>query len=138
MKEATFMRINNFKLFLPVVILSFFSLIAVADIFDEIALAIKSGNSREIAKYFGARVELKINNTENIYSKAQAELLLRDFFEKNPPVSFVIKHKSSSSKGLQYVIGYLQTTTGKFRTYILCKEIENEIFIQELQFEKEN
>ncbi|HPD66172.1 MAG TPA: DUF4783 domain-containing protein [Bacteroidia bacterium] len=132
------MRVNKFRLIIPFLILSTISIIVLADIFDEIALAIKSGNSREIAKYFSARVELKINNTENIYSKAQAELLLRDFFNENPPVSFVIKHKSSSSKGLQYVIGYLQATTGKFRTYILCKDIDNVTYIQELQFEKEN
>ncbi|HRU69244.1 MAG TPA: DUF4783 domain-containing protein, partial [Bacteroidia bacterium] len=92
------MRVNKFRLIIPFLILSTISIIVLADIFDEIALAIKSGNSREIAKYFSARVELKINNTENIYSKAQAELLLRDFFNENPPVSFVIKHKSSSSK----------------------------------------
>jgi len=114
------------------------SYIVLADVFDDIALAIKSGNYREVAKYFGTRVELKINNADNMYSKAQAELILKEFFDNNPPVNFTIKHKSNASKGLQYVIGYLQTTTGKFRTYILLKEYDSKLYIQEMQFDKEN
>jgi len=131
------MRVKGINILLISILLGI-SFYLIADIFDDIALAIKSGNYREVSKYFGTRVELKINSTEDIYSKTQAELILRDFFENNPPVNFSIKHKSASTKGLQYIIGYLQSTTGKFRTYILFKEIEGKLYIQELQFEKEN
>jgi hypothetical protein len=67
---------------------SFIFFVAKADIFDDIALALKTGNSKELAKYFRPRVELKVGSNEDIYSKAQAEMILKDFFEKNPlPIS---------------------------------------------------
>jgi hypothetical protein len=107
------------------------------DIFEEISLALKSGNCKEVSRYFDSRVELKIDDVEDIYSKTQAELILKDFFEKYPPVNFIIKHKNFSPKGLPYVIGYLQTTSGRYRTYILFKDINGKLYIRELQFEKE-
>lgn len=108
-----------------------------ADIFDDIAIAIKAGNSKEIAKYFSERVEMKVGDNEDIYSKAQGEMILKDFFEKNPPVNFVIKHKGASQKGLSYVIGELYTNTGTYRAMIRFKQVGNQLFIQELRFEKE-
>jgi len=131
---------TKLNLTLGILTLLVFAVISVvkADIFDDIALAIKSGNCKDVAKYFGTRVELKIDDVENIYSKAQAEMILKNFFNENPPVNFSIKHRGASEKGLPYIIGYLQTTTGKYRTYFLFKEIEGKLYIQELQFEKEN
>jgi hypothetical protein len=109
----------------------------IADIFDDIALAVKNGNHREVAKYFSARVELKIGDVEDIYSKAQAEIILKDFFMRNQPINFTIKHKGASAKGLPYIIGDLQTMNGNFRAYFVFKQEGNSLFIQELHFDKE-
>jgi hypothetical protein len=108
-----------------------------ADNYDDIALAVKNGNYREVARYFNVRVELKIGAAEDIYSKSQAEIILRDFFAKNPAINFTIKHKGASAKGLPYIIGDYQSSTGNFRTYFLFKQEGNTLFIQELHFERE-
>jgi hypothetical protein len=108
-----------------------------ADVIDDIAVAIKAGNSREIARYFSERVEMKVGDNEDLYSKTQAEMILKDFFDKNSPVNFTIKHKGSSQKGLSYVIGVLQTSSGSFRTLIRFKQSGNQLLIQELRFERE-
>lgn len=105
--------------------------------YDDIVFNIKSGNVKELGKYFNSRIELKINNEGNIYSKAQAEMILRDFFEKDPPQNFVIRHKGSSAKGLPYIIGDLTTDKMNYRAYILFKQINDRYFIQEIQFDKE-
>lgn len=107
------------------------------DIFEDISFAIKSGNSRELSKYFGSRVELSINDNENIYSKTQAEVILKEFFDKNPPTNFKIINKGASNKGLPYIIGELETASSKFRTYILFKNTGGQNLIQELQFDKQ-
>lgn len=131
------------RLILAITLISFLTFTSqsmkdfINDVFDDIALAIKSGNCKEVAKYFNSRVELKINNKEDIYSKTQAEMILKEFFSNNPPVNFTIRHKGASAKGLPYIIGDLETTNGHFRTYFLFKEIGGDLFIQELQFEKE-
>lgn len=108
-----------------------------ADIYDDIALAVKNGNYKEVARFFNVRVELKIGEDENICSKSQAEIILRDFFTKNPAINFTIKHKGSSTKDMSYIIGDYQSTTGNFRTYFLFKQEGSTLYIQELHFDKE-
>jgi hypothetical protein len=128
---------SNRHIFLLMIIGILYSVSVKADIYDDIALAVKNGNYKEVAKYFNVRVELKISDAEDIYSKSQAEIMLRDFFAKNPAVNFTIKHKGASAKGLPYIIGDYQSTTGNFRTYFLFKQEGNTLFIQELHFDRE-
>ena len=107
------------------------------DIPDGIINAIKSGNASNLAKYFIVNVELTINETEEIYSKEQAELILKDFFLKNPVNSFVVLHKGGK-EGSRYAIGNLSTVNGTFRLTILVKLKESQPYIHQLRIEKEN
>ncbi len=45
-----------------------------------ISQALKTGNSKELVKYFNDNVEMVILDEEGIYSKTQAEMILKDFF----------------------------------------------------------
>ena len=56
--------------------------------FTEIVNAIKSGNAKEVAKYFDTTVEITLPGISSSYSKAQAEPVLRDFFNSNDAVSY--------------------------------------------------
>lgn len=106
-------------------------------VLDDISLAIRSGNAREVAKYFDTSVEVTIHNESKVYSKQQAEMVLKDFFTKNPVTSFNIIHKGSSNEGSQYGIGTLLTGGGSFRTYIYIKQKGDVFFVQEMRFEKD-
>ena len=53
------------------------------DIVDNLPTLFKAGNSKELAKNFSSSVELSILGEEDVYSKAQAEQILRDFFTKH-------------------------------------------------------
>ncbi len=103
---------------------------------DVIGNAIKTGNAKELAKYFNQNVELIIQNEENVYSKAQAELILKDFFLKNTPSDFAILHQGGK-EGAKYAIGSIKTTTGIFRVYFLLKIKNEQIYIHQLRIEKE-
>ena len=83
------------------------------EIFDEITESIKTGDVRNLSTYFNSTIDLTVGNQENTYSKAQAELILKDFFSKNPPKSFNILHNGSSPEGTHYVIGHLISVSGK-------------------------
>ena len=108
------------------------------DIYDEIANAIRSGDSRQLAVYFGNNVDLTILNQEDVYSKAQSELIVKDFLGKNIPKSFTILHKGSSKEGTLYAIGNMVTTTGKtFRISFFVKLNSGKYIVQELRFENE-
>ena len=57
-----------------------------ADIVDDLAGFLKSSNSREVSKHFASTVEMIILNEEGVYSKVQAEIILKDFLSKHDHV----------------------------------------------------
>jgi hypothetical protein len=120
-----------------IVCFSFISLCAFADTFDDVALAIKNGNAKEIAKYFNTNIELTVLDNEGVYSKPQAEVILKNFFGQNPAVSVSIHHRGSSAQGSKYAIATYVCQKSKYRTYIFMKDSGAGMTIQELRFEKE-
>jgi hypothetical protein len=55
---------------------------------DGIVSVFQLGSSKELAKYFDSGIDININGNQGDYSKNQAELVMRDFFKKFPPVDF--------------------------------------------------
>jgi hypothetical protein len=110
---------------------------AIAGTLENIATAIQSGNAKELAKFFDNNVDITVYNKEEMYSKTQAEMVVKDFFVKNPPTSFKIIHKGASNQGSEYAIGTLNTNVGSFRTYIYVKQKAGAYTIQEIRFEKD-
>ncbi len=102
-------------------VLFLFPVVVKADIADDVANAIRTGNAKEISKYFADNVDLKVLEQENIYSKAQAELILKDFFAKHPVKEFTIVHKSLPKNESQFAIGTLKTANGNYRVHYLMK-----------------
>lgn len=103
--------------------------------FTEVLDAIKSGNANEVAKYFDNTVEITLPGKSNSYSKSQAQLVLRDFFNTNNVKNFQVIHQSENAAS-QYCIGNLNTSSGLFRTTIYMKQKGDRQVIQELRFEK--
>ncbi|MEP6583019.1 MAG: DUF4783 domain-containing protein [Ginsengibacter sp.] len=115
------------------VFLSFSFLMSVS--FTEIINAIKTGNATEVSKFFDNSVEITLPGKSNSYSKSQAELVLRDFFSKNPTKNFQVIHRSDNA-GSEYCIGNLETTNGIYRTTIYLRQKGERQVVQELRFEK--
>lgn len=119
-------------------LLSISCLAASADIYDELADAIRAGDAHHIAGYFDAKVNLALSNQEDVYSKAQAELLIKDFFTRNPAKSFTLVHKGSSKEGSLFAVGTLTCTNNKtFRVSFVMKSVKGANTIQELRFESQ-
>ena len=110
-----------------------------ADIVDDLSVHFRNGNSREIAKNFASSVELLIIDQEDVYSKAQSEQILKDFFSKNPPNKATIIHRLNSNPNYRYGIFALQTKTLKYRvTVTLMRQKTTNVFlITELRIEKD-
>ena len=105
---------------------------------SRIGTSIQAGNAKELSAYFDTNIEIAIYEDENVYSKAQAALVLKDFFNKHRPSSFKIIHNGSSKQGSQFGIGTLVTAKGTFRTYILIKQKDSKSYIQEIRFASDN
>lgn len=82
--------------------------------------AFKAGNATKIAGYFAENVDLSILETENLYSKSQAEQILKNFFLKHKPTEFTIVHKGKSGQS-EYFIGELTCTDAIFRVTLNSK-----------------
>lgn len=106
---------------------------------EGIVTAIKTGNVKELAKYFNTTIELVIFDKEGIYSKAQAEQILKDFFIKNPLTkdTFRLLHEVGKESS-RYAIGNLYTTKGIYRISFLIKTVKNVPIIDQLRIEEEN
>jgi hypothetical protein len=106
-----------------------------AGLSENIAASIKAGNSKELAKYFGPTVEIILPGIDGAFSKAQAEMIMKDFFTKSAPVSFIVNQKGNSSGGAQFIIGNYKSKTEILNVYILLKPVSNQLLIQQIHFE---
>ncbi|MFW6257689.1 MAG: DUF4783 domain-containing protein [Prolixibacteraceae bacterium] len=103
---------------------------------DEIILSLQSGNVKVLAEYFNQNVELVVLDNDNVYSKAQAEQIVTNFFNNNRPEGFAVIH-NGGKEGAKYVIGNLTTNNGTFRVYFLLKHNGGKDYIHQLRIEKQ-
>lgn len=108
--------------------------ISKADVFDDVVLTIKSNKSDLVSKFLNANVEITLLETESLCSKAQAEQMLKKFFDTYPSKIINIKHRGASAQGAKYAIATYETESGlKLRLYIFMKNN----LIHELKVERE-
>ena len=105
------------------------------DVKDKVVQAMRTGNSKELAVHFIPNIDLTIKETTEVYSKAQAEQIVRKFFNDNPPVDLVIEHSGVSKLGDKYYIGILRTSTGYFRVTFFLKKTDAVFQVKQLRFE---
>ncbi len=113
-----------------------FAFTSPAQIPDEVVLSLKSGNAKVLAGYFNQNIELVILDDDNVYSKAQAEQIVGNFFSRYQPERFSVLHQRGK-EGAQYVIGTLVTKQGSFRVYFLLKNTDDKVIIHQLRIEKQ-
>lgn len=106
------------------------------DVIDDVAVAFKSGNSKELVKYFSSTVELSILNKEDIYSSTQAELILRDFFQKNQVSETKVIHKVVSNVNYKFGVVLLSTGKGIYRASYELKNNAGKFLITQIRIEE--
>lgn len=105
---------------------------------EDVVNAIKNNRIEDMSKYFDNIVPVTINNTQTIYSRNQAEVVLKDFFDRNIPKDFLIMDNGSPNNTSKFIIGSLITPSGtKYNIYILMKQKDNNYLLQEIRINKE-
>ena len=133
------MKALNKTVLLPIMLLLFaFTVVSqiVNQIPDEIVLSLKSGNAKVLATFFNQNIELVILENDNVYSKAQAEQIVNNFFSRYVPERFNVIHQGGK-EGAHYVIGNLITKQETFRVYFLLKKSSDKNIIHQLRIEKQ-
>jgi len=113
-----------------------FSLQAQDNIPGEIVQALDAGKSSELSAHFNSTIELVILQEEDVYSRIQAEQILKNFFMEHPPSSFKVIFDGGKENS-RYAIGTLTTSKGSFRVYFLLKMQSSKPLIHQLRIEKD-
>ena len=111
-----------------------FSSFAQSSNIDGVIGALRTGNASELARFFDDNVELTLPVKSDSYSKAQAQVIIKDFFSNNGVKTFELKHKGDSPGG-HYCIGTLQTRSGNFRAHVFMKLKGNKEVLKEIRFQ---
>jgi hypothetical protein len=101
---------------------------------DDVVNALRSGNASEVGKYIEDNVELSLPDKSDNYSKAQAIVILKDFFAQNTVTGFEVKHTGDNS-GNQFCIGTLRTKSGDYRATIFMKTKNSRQSLKEIKFQ---
>jgi len=131
-KNKLYMKtfISTLTVFLSLLMVSF---VTQNSNLDEVIDALKDGKATELGKYMDDNVEITLPDKSNNYSKAQAILILKDFFENNEVKSFEVKHKGDQN-GQPYCVGNLQTKSGNYRTTVFMKTVTGKNVIRQIRF----
>lgn len=116
----------------------FTNVFAQAELLEDVVISFKTADHRLLAKHFTSKVEINLMDQSNVYSKSQAEMVMKDFFGKFDPRDFQILYKNTpSSEQVKFTIGQLETSAGRFRIFFILKQVDGNLLIQEMRFEQE-
>lgn len=103
---------------------------------DPVITAISTNSSGELAKYFESSISLNVNGQQGSYSRNQAEIVIRDFFKKNPSKGFTIVYSSETNPSLSSFIGDYLSGEGTFKVFIKVSQQDSNLKIYSLEFVK--
>lgn len=116
--------------------LVFTMLFGSAQIPDELLTSLKTGNAATLSGYFNQNIELFVLDQDDVYSKAQAQQIVSNFFSQYKATGFSIIHQSGK-EDTKYAIGNLTTNKGSFRVSFLIKNEDGRPVIHQLRIEKQ-
>lgn len=102
---------------------------------DKVVQAMRTGNATDLAAQFIPNIDLTVKETSEVYSRSQAEQIIRKFFNDHPPVDLVIEHRGVSKFGDKYFIGILRTRNGYFRVTFFLKKNGDQMQVKQLRIE---
>lgn len=115
--------------------LLFSGVFAQNDVKDRVVQAIGRGNASGLAADLMPNVDLTLPDASDFYSKAQAQQILRKFFDGHAPRSMSIAHQGNNSMGESYYIGNLATANGDFRVTFFLKKNGDAFLVKQLRIE---
>lgn len=104
---------------------------------NEVVSAIRKGDAQTLAKSFYSNIEIVLPSKTGVYSKSQAEMVMKDFFQKYPVKNFTVIHKGKKENA-SYAIGNYDSVNNCFRITFLTKVDGSDLLIHQLRIEKQD
>ena len=102
-----------------------------------VVVAFKKGNSQELNRYLGDKVDLIIHNRTTNADKRTAERAMANFFAENKVSSFNVNHEGKRDES-SFIIGTLGTANGNFRVNCFFRKVQNKYVIHQIRIDKAN
>lgn len=93
--------------------------------YAKIESAFNSQNASTIISYGKEYVLLNVLDKEGAYNHAQAEVILQDFFDKNPGGTFSYTFKGKESEESVFCMGQYALKNDKFKVSIQFEKIKS-------------
>lgn len=100
-----------------------------------VVVAFKKGNSQELNRYLGDKVDLIIQNKSTNVDRGTAEGTLSGFFSSNKVSGFNVNHQGQRDES-SFVIGTLTTANGNFRVNCFFRKVQNKYVIHQIRIDK--
>jgi hypothetical protein len=101
---------------------------------DAVATAFRSGNVNKLSPYLDIRVDISLPEKSDTYSKSQAEMVIRDFFNTHGVRNFKIVRQGQNNDYI-FCTGLLQTFSGDYRTTLFFKQKGEKQLLQDIRFQ---
>jgi hypothetical protein len=106
------------------------------DLQASIENSISEGDAEALAVHFGESVDIGLPYADEDYGKTQAEMVMKSFFEKEPPDSFQIKESGSTAETSKFFIGEYISGKKKYTLLIMLRQNEDSFLIHKLKFQE--
>lgn len=113
-------------------------LLTIATISGDVTKALSAGNAKALAIHFNDNVDLTILDDEDVYSKIQAEQIVKRFFSSHPVQKYEVVHVGNAKDGSAFEIGKLTSKGKVYRTYYLLKGNGEKQKIHQFRIEDDN
>lgn len=105
---------------------------------EDVVYALRNNKLQEVTRNFDNFVPISINNNASNYSRNQAEVVFKDFFDKNPIRELTVMDMSTPNANTQSMIATFTTSTGgRYTLYLSIKLKDNGYAIKEVRISKE-
>ena len=102
-----------------------------------VVVAFKKGNSQELNRYLGDKVDLIIHNRTTNADKQTAEGTMAAFFSGNQVSGFTVNHQGKRNES-GFIVGTLATANGNFRVNCFFRKVADKYVIHQIRIDKTN
>ncbi len=100
-----------------------------------IITAFGKGDAKKLARHMHHNLEISLDGKMQMVSKNQATRVLQEFFDNNPPKTFIVNNEGTKA-GSQYGIGTLKTKESAFQVNLFFIQIDENQLIYNITIDK--
>ncbi|WP_430817741.1 DUF4783 domain-containing protein [Carboxylicivirga sp. RSCT41] len=103
---------------------------------DGTIMLVKKADAEKLSQSFNDRIEIILPDKTAIYSRKQAEMVIKNFFNQHSVTEFQLIHQGKKDNA-SYAIANYHASDGRFRFTFLTKKRSGKIYIHQIRIERQ-